>query len=99
MKIICYRNIYLFTVLSKQYLSWVNYFILASKENKKQNKSCVEKYTGEPLVYTNDSIIQILQSVQEEKVLHKCPQFTFFQDEEYVNIVVETPNLFPKAFW
>merc|ERR1719354_832601 len=49
-----------------------------SKENKKQNKSCVEKYTGEPLVYTNDSIIQILQSVQEEKVLHKCPQFTFF---------------------
>jgi len=70
-----------------------------SKENKKQNKSCVEKYTGEPLVYTNDSIIQILQSVQEEKVLHKCPQFTFFQDEEYVNIVVETPNLFPKAFW
>jgi len=70
-----------------------------SNESKKSTKSCVDKYTGEPLVYTNDSIIQILQTIQEENVLHKCPQFTFFQDEEFVNIVVETPNLFPKAFW
>lgn len=51
-----------------------------------------------PLVHTSKYLVEMIYK-HEEGLLRKCPQYIYFQDDEYVSIVIDVSHIFKESIW